>query len=137
MLCRTLGHGRWRHPDEMLAEMPAAWFDDWRAAYEADPWGEERADLRMARLCWAATQPHSKKKVREKDFLFVFLAAKAPPTPEEFRQKSMRMMAMQGGMITVKPVPKQLPAPAPKMLPAPPAAPARAKRARSARPTKL
>jgi hypothetical protein len=82
----------------MLAEMTARQFEDWIAAYEADPWGEERADMRMARQVWATLQPHSKKALKESRFVFDF-RPKVPLTPEEYRRKSMRIFLMQGGRV--------------------------------------
>jgi hypothetical protein len=46
LLCRTLG--RWKHPDDMLAEMTQEEFQGWQDAYRDDPWGDDRDDLRAA-----------------------------------------------------------------------------------------
>ncbi len=37
--------------------------------YSIDPFGDQRADLRMARLVWAMLQPHSKTPVDAQDFM--------------------------------------------------------------------
>ena len=38
------------------------------AFYSLDPWGEQRADLRMAQTVWAVLQPNSKAKLDANDF---------------------------------------------------------------------
>jgi hypothetical protein len=77
----------------MLAELSFREFEDWIAAYDADPWGEERADMRMARLVWATLQPYSKRKLNENKYRFSF-SPKQRPTPAEYKQKSMRAYTM-------------------------------------------
>jgi hypothetical protein len=44
------GLKQWEHPDEMLATMPWEWFQGWHRYYCQEPWGEHRADQRMAVL---------------------------------------------------------------------------------------
>lgn len=83
----------------MLAEMPASQFDDWLAAYNAEPWGEERADMRMARQVWATLQVASKKKLKESNYRFDFAGTRPRLTPEQYRAKSMRAYAGHGGRI--------------------------------------
>ena len=39
------------HPDRLLEELDAVQIAEWMAYFAAEPWGEERADLRMAQLC--------------------------------------------------------------------------------------
>lgn len=60
------------HPDEMLADMTAAQFEDWWELHLSDPWGDARADYRAARQVWATIQVHTKRRVREKDYLLKF-----------------------------------------------------------------
>jgi hypothetical protein len=83
----------------MLSEMTHEQFEGWITAYGCDPWGEERADMRMARMCWASIQPHSRKKVSESRFNFSFGPPKTPPTPEEYKRKSMRAYLANGGVV--------------------------------------
>jgi len=94
MLCRTIGPGRWMHPEQMLAEMPRRWFEDWQTVYEENPWGDEREDMRMARIAWAI------RGGKESDYDFRFGPPPPPPTPDEYRRKSMRAYAMSGGAIS-------------------------------------
>lgn len=53
-LCLALK--RWDHPEQMLLTMPERWFLGWQRYYDAEPWGEERADWRELanRTIWAA-----------------------------------------------------------------------------------
>lgn len=102
MLCRTLGAGRWLHPDQMLAEMSHGWFEDWRAHYNADPWGERRDDLRMMRIVWAIFQKGVRKTLDESKFGFRFGPAKPPPSPTEYRDKAMRVFGLQAAMFDRK-----------------------------------
>ncbi len=96
-MCRTLGNGRWIHPDEMLDEMGHRQFLDWQRAYRLNPWGEERADMRMARQVWATLQPHvGKKKIRESEFVFDFRPKQAL-TPEQYKLKALKAYAANGG----------------------------------------
>lgn len=79
--------------------MTARQLADWQVAYRFAPWGEDRADMRMARLAWATLMPHLRKKTpREDRFLFRFRPEyKRPLTPDEYMRKSMRAMIAHGG----------------------------------------
>ena len=44
-LCRDFG-SPFIHPDHITACLTAEQFNDWLRAYDQDPWGEEREDLR-------------------------------------------------------------------------------------------
>lgn len=77
--------------------------EEWAAYYAVEPFGEDRADLRMARQVWATLQPHSKRQLAESDFVFQF-GPTDPPTPEEYKAKAMRAYLGNGGQI-VKPHP--------------------------------
>jgi hypothetical protein len=83
----------------MMAEMPESEFRDWMAIYEDEPWGETRADMRMARQTWATFQVKSKRKLKEADFMFKFRQKQKPPTPEEYRLKAMRVYVANGGKV--------------------------------------
>src|SRR5690606_13563074 len=45
LLAKELGYS---HPDILLDELTLEQLNDWKALYNADPWGGEREDLRMA-----------------------------------------------------------------------------------------
>jgi hypothetical protein len=49
----------------------AAELAEWRAFYAVDPWGEQRADMRMSQIMWAALLPHvkSRNSLRPADWL--------------------------------------------------------------------
>lgn len=42
---------------------------EWAAFYSLDPWGEQRADMRLARLVWATLAPHAKTPIDENDHM--------------------------------------------------------------------
>ena len=48
--------------------MSAVELREWAAFYSIDPWGEQRADLRMARTVWATIQVNSKAAIDPNDF---------------------------------------------------------------------
>ena len=50
---------------ELEATLSAAELREWAAFYSIDPWGEQRADLRMARIAWAVLQVNSKQPIDE------------------------------------------------------------------------
>lgn len=53
----------------MVHGLSAAEYADWKAFWEIDPQGEQRADLRMTRIVWSALQPHTKSQVDPLDFM--------------------------------------------------------------------
>jgi len=88
------------HPDYLAERLTPRQLADWADVYAADPWGEQRADMRMARTVWAIFQSPRKQRINERDYLFTFSAAEAAPqTPEEYqsdyRAKAHRMYALQ------------------------------------------
>lgn len=38
------------------------------ALWSLDPWGEQRADMRMAQTVWSNLAPHSKERIDANDF---------------------------------------------------------------------
>ncbi|HFC08457.1 MAG TPA: hypothetical protein ENJ54_01185 [Chloroflexi bacterium] len=38
------------NPDDLLAQMDARLFDEWQAYFEAEPWGTQAQDVRLAML---------------------------------------------------------------------------------------
>lgn len=82
-------HCGYLYPDRLRDEMGFRQFRRWQWFYEVFPFGEERADLRMARHCVATLAPHSKKRrPKEADFMFRFVR-KEPPSPEGLKRKVM------------------------------------------------
>lgn len=51
-------------------------FEDWIDYNTVEPWGEDRNELRNARLVWAVLQPHAKRQLKEKTFMFDFIKRK-------------------------------------------------------------
>lgn len=61
--------------DQMLTEIPARLFNEWLAYYRVEPFGEERADLRIAQLTAVTANAHRKKSAKPfkiQDFLLKF-----------------------------------------------------------------
>jgi hypothetical protein len=89
------------HPDILLAKLSHRQFNEWIRYFELEPWGEERADLRMARQVWAQLQPHSKKKLKEHDYMFQFdqRRKEKPKTPQDYQNKARRAYLGCGGVV--------------------------------------
>jgi len=87
------------HPDLLDDLLSDRQISDWTAYYQLEPWGEDRADLRMARQIWAILQPQSKKTLDETDFLFEF-GPKQRQSAEDRKRKAMRITAGLGGRIS-------------------------------------
>ncbi|WP_257556411.1 hypothetical protein [Sphingobium sp. CFD-2] len=49
--------------------MSAREYGDWKAFWELDPQGEQRADIRMSRIMWATLQPHTRSAVDPTEFM--------------------------------------------------------------------
>lgn len=43
-------------------------YRQWMAFYALDPWGDQRADMRMAQTVWAILQPQSKSQIDANDY---------------------------------------------------------------------
>jgi hypothetical protein len=54
---------------ELETTMSAAEYREWIAFYSIDPWGDQRADMRMARLAKTLLLPHTKSEIDPNDFL--------------------------------------------------------------------
>lgn len=66
-LCLALGYP---HPDVLLAQITARQFQEWRAFYALDPFGERRAELRNALLGSVIASQHGKAVDMERFMLF-------------------------------------------------------------------
>lgn len=79
--------------DRLLEEIPAPLFDEWLAFYSLDPWGENRADFRIAMLTsfvhnYAGVNP----KTKPRDFMPYL--EKEEPTPEELQTRLMEKFGL-------------------------------------------
>jgi len=72
--------------------MSAAELAEWKAFYEMDPWGEQRADLRMALGMWATLKPHSKAAIDPLGFMPY--ADEKNDIPDDVTAKEARWMTM-------------------------------------------
>jgi hypothetical protein len=70
-------------------------FGDWANFYSHEPFGEERADMRMARIVWATLQTNRKQRLNERDYIFRFTNVQKPATVAEYQEKARRMYAIQ------------------------------------------
>lgn len=94
-LCRELGYA---HPDFLLADLTYRQFRDWVILHRLEPFGELRADLRMARIAArVGLRPEDESKLL---FRWKYRDA-APATPEDYRLKAMRAWAGAGGGMVV------------------------------------
>lgn len=61
------------------------------AFYALDPWGEQRADMRMAQTVWATLAPHSKARIDANDFRLFPDEAHDLPDDVEAQEKAWMM----------------------------------------------
>ena len=71
-------------PDRMLADMPGRLWAQWCEYWQAEPWGEERADLRSAMVARLLHAGFGFKPARPRldDFMIV-----RPPRPSGGRER--------------------------------------------------
>lgn len=75
--------------DRLLAEIPAPLFDEWMAFYSLDPWGENRADFRIAQLTtrvYNYLRSAEEKPYSPVDFM-PYVDKPPPPSPEELQER--------------------------------------------------
>ena len=53
---------------ELESRLSAAEYREWLAFYSLDPWGDQRADMRMAQIMWSVIQPQTKTKIDANDY---------------------------------------------------------------------
>jgi hypothetical protein len=92
-LCEALGIP---HPDYLYELLSPGQYDEWVQHHSLRPIGNHRQDMRMARIVWALTQPHSKTQIDETDYLFHW---RKTLTPEDYKEKSMTRMLLLGGKL--------------------------------------
>lgn len=82
----------------MLNSMSSKELADWQAYYTLEPWGDERADLRMGVLCALIANMFRKKGSRpHKAEEFVLKFWKETASPEMMLQKVRQINAMFKG----------------------------------------
>ncbi len=82
-LCREIGCP---HPDFLTNMLSTRQIDSWIAYNARRPFGDVRADMRMARITCAIYQTNSKRKLRKKDYMLSF---KKPLSPDSYKRKAM------------------------------------------------
>ncbi len=81
-LCLELGIV---HPDLLDDLLTPRQYHDWVLLYQQSPFGDYRRDLRAAVVAMSAVQPHSKKKLKIKDFLLQFKKKNNKPLIDKAR----------------------------------------------------
>ncbi len=83
-------------PRLMLEQITSQEYDKLMSVLAVSPPPDVRADLRAGRQAWATLQPHSKKRLKERDYVLKITAPHAARRPDAaaFRQKSMQVMGM-------------------------------------------
>ena len=84
-------------PYAMIEDLPASLLAEWRAFYECDPWGEQRADSRVAVLSALTANMNrgkGQKAYEIRDFLLY-----PPPKPETTGDDAQTLMAKLGHLV--------------------------------------
>lgn len=78
--------------------MSASEYQHWVQFYGLDPWGEQRADMRMARLVGAVAAPHVKERIDPNDLmLFPDDAHAIPDNVQDHERQMMLKLARTAG----------------------------------------
>lgn len=81
---------------ELLQRMTAAEETHWLALYSIDPWGEQRADMRIGQVAQITYNANSKKPRKLQDFmLFHAKPEDRGDSPETIRKNFDRLIAGQ------------------------------------------
>jgi hypothetical protein len=87
-------------PDAMRAQMPYRTWRGWVEYNQIEPFGEERADLRVAQLAAIMANAWRKKGSRRykiDDFMFDFGSRRRARTPDELAQQVFAINKLFGG----------------------------------------
>lgn len=92
--------------DSLRESMPKSIMDKWIAFFNLHPFGEERDDMRMARICEVVARSGGAKSVSPSDFMFDFIKAReekdgagiSPQNLEAFFVGIKSAIDMAGGM---------------------------------------
>lgn len=82
-----------------MHRLSSAEYQEWLAFYGIDPWGEQRSDLRMAKLMGAVLEPHLRPGVQVdlNDFLpYPDAAHDLPDDVDETERKWMLKLSRAG-----------------------------------------
>lgn len=75
---------------ELETSLTSEEYREWMQFYAIDPWGEQRADMRMAQTMWAVLQPHTKAALDANDFML--FPDEANELPDDIDAKERRWM---------------------------------------------
>ena len=70
---------------ELLGRLDSREFAEWMAFYRMDPWGEERADVRMAQLCAMYANVNKGKRGKQYKIEDFMLFAEKPSDKKPMR----------------------------------------------------
>lgn len=76
---------------ELEHRLTAAEYAEWLAFYALDPWGEQRADMRMTQAVAASIAPHSKSKIDPNDYMLFPDAAHDLPDDVDGQEREWMM----------------------------------------------
>lgn len=84
--------------------MPASEYQRWQAFYAVDPFGDERADLRIAQLTALTANAHSDPKKRRKAYeAWDFMPFSEKPKPVRVEQSPQAVVASVFAIFGVPP----------------------------------
>jgi hypothetical protein len=78
-LCRTVDTGYGLDVDRLLAEVPTALFEEWRALYDAEPWDAERSDMAAGGVICATLAARGAKPKSPNKYMPFLKQAKPKP----------------------------------------------------------
>lgn len=87
---------------ELLARIDSLELTEWMAAYNVEPWGEDRSDLRAGIVASTVANCHSTKghEFKPSDFIPQFVEMEKPQqTPEQMQRMARKLNAMFGGSV--------------------------------------
>ena len=87
-MCRTVDTGYGLDVDRLLAELPTALFEEWRALYDGEPWDAERSDLAAGGMICASLAAHGGKP-RSPEKYMPFLKQPKPKPQSQIEMKAV------------------------------------------------
>jgi xanthine dehydrogenase iron-sulfur cluster and FAD-binding subunit A len=81
---------------ELLDRTTSSELSEWAEYERIEPFGDRRADLHAAQICWTLASLHSKKTLKLEDFVLDF-TPRQPKSPTELLQKVRLINALLGG----------------------------------------
>ncbi|MCG3181193.1 MAG: hypothetical protein BIFFINMI_03568 [Phycisphaerae bacterium] len=76
----------------MHSHLTQSEYSDWVLYFQYHAFPDDLINAAQARITWAVLQSQCQERLSESDYLLKF---RPPPTPEEYKEKAMRLYAMQ------------------------------------------